>query len=193
MTWVYYPITNLKGDIKGFTKVDKKMLPMLSKYNWNTINKGYVKCNFKGKNIMMHRLIMNEDDPNVIIDHKNNDTLDNRKCNLRRATLQMNSMNRTKIKNTSSKYKGVCWEGCKNKWQSYIKMDGKKYLLGYFDNEKQAGELYDLNARKFFKNFANLNFPEKKKLSDYSIKNMIVEGKKSKFGDPNYNALIRKI
>ena len=43
----------------------------------------------------MHRYIMNEKDPEVIIDHKNRDRLDNRRTNLRRYNLIQNANNRT--------------------------------------------------------------------------------------------------
>jgi len=46
-----------------------------------------------------------------------------------------------------------------NKWRAEINKDGKKLHLGYFDNEDDAGRAYDKAARKYQKDFAELNFP----------------------------------
>src|SRR5215831_3327818 len=43
------------------------------------------------------------------IDHKDRNYLNNQRDNLRAATYSQNSTNRSKIKNTSSQYKGVSW------------------------------------------------------------------------------------
>lgn len=49
---------------------------------------------------------------------------------------------RKKLKNASSKYKGVSWNKAKRKFQSEIMHDGKKKYLGRFDCEKEAFEAY---------------------------------------------------
>ena len=47
----------------------------------------------------------------------------------------------------TSQYKGVSWNKNKNKWVSYIKINGKKKHLGYFTSEEEAYEAYQ-NALK---------------------------------------------
>ena len=41
-----------------------------------------------------------------------------------------------------SKYSGVSWNKNKNKWVSYIKINGKKKHLGYFTSEEEAADAY---------------------------------------------------
>jgi hypothetical protein len=58
------------------------------------------------KTMALHRFILG--DPNCsAIDHINRNKLDNRRSNLREVTDSENCKNKTKRKNTHSKYKGV--------------------------------------------------------------------------------------
>ena len=94
------------------------------------------------------------------IDHKNGDRSDNRVENLRYCTNRENCCNSKKQGNTSSTYKGVSWDKTNNKWVSYIQINGKRKSLGYFDDEEDAAHVYDKFARKYYGEFARLNFPD---------------------------------
>lgn len=93
------------------------------------------------------------------MDHKNRDTLDCRKENLRLANKSQNGGNAAKTRG-SSRYKGVCWDNNKKAWRSYITVEGVRYELGYLQDEVEAARCYDCEARKRFREFARLNFPE---------------------------------
>ncbi len=108
--------------------------------------------NFK-KHIMMHQLISGLTAP----DHINGDGLDNRRCNLRKATSSQNMMNQRKQTGTSSKYKGVYLFKQPSKWMAKIQFNKKTYYLGYFLNEMDAAIAYDKKAKEFFGEFAKLN------------------------------------
>ena len=76
----------------------------------------------------------------LVVDHINNDKLDNRVENLRIVTQRENA-NRKHLKSTS-KYTGVHWqEDCK-KWRAGIIINGKKYYLGIFTDEYDAHLAY---------------------------------------------------
>ena len=112
------------------------------------------------RTIKMHREIMGAK-PGQQVDHKNGDTLDNRRANLRICTQSQNNMNRH-TRTGTSRYKGVCWSKAKRKWQAGIQVDGKTKFLGYFHNEIEAARAYDVAARDLFGEYANLNFPNEK-------------------------------
>ena len=76
----------------------------------------------------------------LVIDHINDDKLDNRLENLQIVTNRENSC-KTQGK-YSSKYKGVCWNKTANKWRSHIYVNGKIKHLGYFTNEQEASQTY---------------------------------------------------
>lgn len=90
------------------------------------------------------------------VDHKNGDSLDNRKDNLRPATNQENSRNR-KI-TASSGYKGVWQRTDTGKWRARIKIDGKFIVLGQaFPTAEDAARAYNEAAVERFGEFAVLN------------------------------------
>ena len=112
----------------------------------------------KTSTVYMHREIMNPP-PDLVVDHRNCDGLDNRKQNLRFATHAQNTRNRRKKKNGSSQFLGVYFNKEKSTWDSQLMHNGKKIWVGRFDNEIDAAKAYDETARKYHGEFARLNFP----------------------------------
>jgi len=115
----------------------------------------------KVKDIKMHRLIISAP-KDVQVDHINGDGLDNQRCNLRIVTQSQNQRNmkkRTKRKYTSI-YKGVCFDKERRKWVVSIYIDNKCRKIGRFKNEIDAARAYDEAAKKYFGEYARLNFPE---------------------------------
>lgn len=91
-----------KKEVKGlFVMVDDEDYDYLNQWNWSTTNRKdnvkYVRrmdySGVKPRQILMHRLIMKLNDPSIFVDHKNHDTLDNRKTNLRICTRSQNQQN----------------------------------------------------------------------------------------------------
>jgi len=108
------------------------------------------------KTVSMHRLIMDAPD-GVLVDHRNRDTLDNRRCNLRFATRQQNAANMDR---------GSAWKGVRksrNHWSAQITVDGALKYLGVFDSEEDAARAYDRAALEAFGEFALLNFDDRPK------------------------------
>ena len=72
----------------------------------------------------------------LVVDHINDIKTDNRVENLQIVT---NRFNVCKTQSSySSNYKGVCWDKSRNKWVSYIKINGNRKHLGRFESEYEA-------------------------------------------------------
>jgi hypothetical protein len=152
-----------------FTIVDSNDYYRFNKLHWSL--RKYDRCiyavrfiNRPGQNTMissLHREIM-EQPKGLLVDHKNLNTLDNRRTNLRLATRSQNQFNRQKNKTkTLSRFIGVCLDKRRKKWFAYIKYETKRTWLGTFDNEIDAAKAYDMASKKYHGDFARLNFPER--------------------------------
>ena len=107
----------------------------------------------KRRTIMMHAQIL--DAPQGLIpDHKNHDELDNRRSNLRSATIQQNNCNQRVRTDNNSGHKGVTWHKAANKWASQINIGGKRKHLGVFDDVEDAAQAYRIAAASEYGEFA---------------------------------------
>jgi len=98
--------------------------------------------------------------PSVVADHINHNGLDNRRANLRLATVADNNYHRRKrISKTRSRYKGVDLVKPTGKFRARIRAEGRRRYLGAFESETDAARTYDKAAKKHHKEFAVLNFP----------------------------------
>jgi hypothetical protein len=86
------------------------------------------------------------------VDHANGDTLDNRRSNLRHATLSQNRANRRRRRKFSSEYKGVHRHG--DRWTAVIVHNGVHFHLGRFKCQEEAAAVYAKAAREKFGEFA---------------------------------------
>lgn len=92
----------------------------------------------------------------TIVDHRDNNPLNDKIENLRAANRFQNARNRSSAKNSSSRYLGVCLR--KNgKWVAHIRILGKLKHLGYHFEETDAALAYNKAAIEFHGEFANLN------------------------------------
>jgi hypothetical protein len=94
-----------------------------------------------------------------VIDHINGNGLDNRRANLRLATVAQNAWNSKKRKSRSG-YKGVWFAADKGLWRAAIVYHGRRIHLGYFTDKIAAAKTYDSAAKKYYGEFAKPNFPK---------------------------------
>ena len=151
----------LGGKNGGYAKVDAVDYKEIMTHSWHKNSQGYVKGTINGKNVLMHRYIINAPN-NKQVDHINGDKSDNRRTNLRLVTNAENSQNKRKRKNASSIYRGVYSLKNTNKFRAEIGRDNKNISLGTFTNETDAAEAYDLYVVHNDMEFTELNFPEKR-------------------------------
>ena len=123
--------------------------------NYYAVRKS-LRINGKYINQKMHRIIIGEK-LGVHTDHINGNTLDNRRSNLRNCTHQQNMWNKPKSKANNSGYKGVFYLKSSKMYRATITINGKTIYLGTFYYIKQAANAYNLAAKKYHGEFANLN------------------------------------
>lgn len=95
-----------------------------------------------------------------LVDHKNGNGLDNRRSNLRRATIAENARNRRLPSTNTSGFKGVMFDKARGLWRSHIGAEGRRLTIGRFTTPEEAARAYDEAAREMYGEFAWLNFPD---------------------------------
>lgn len=133
--------------------IDAADYERVSQHSWSYHPNGYAHAKINKKVISLHRFLLAE--PRGIIDHKNGNGLDNRRCNLRIVTVLQNSRNRKPNKNR--RYKGVGYDSRNGKWRARIRVNYRHLFLGYFLSEKEAARAYNRAALKYHGKFARLN------------------------------------
>lgn len=84
----------------------------------------------------------------IVVDHKNNQPLDNRLINLQLISHRENCTKDKFRKIPTSKYIGVHWHKRLKKWAAGIRIKGKSIHLGYFDDESGASKAYQNALQK---------------------------------------------
>jgi hypothetical protein len=141
----------------AFVTIDREDYDKI-KYDKYRITGKYVKT--AGKRI--HRFLMNETDPNFVIDHIDKNPYNNTRSNLSRVTPKDNCQNKSKSKRpATSIYVGVYLTN--NRWKSRVMHNGKLIRIGSFSTEYEAairrdfyiinnlpGTYYAMNCIEFF-------------------------------------------
>lgn len=151
--YAYKKCNNKKELCKILVDIDD--LDRVKGIRWS-ISYGYA---HNGKLGPMHRYLLRCTDKNLVVDHINHNTLDNRKSNLRIVTRQQNNWN-LRSNTGTSKFKGVRLIERDNKYVFYasnIVYNKKSIFLGYYNTELEAAYAYNLHVKDYFGEFAYLN------------------------------------
>lgn len=128
-------------------------------YSWHRSgsgNKVYVYAVINGRQTALHRFIRRAR-PGSRVDHRNRNTFDCCRWNLRECSVSQNNRNRRKMGNSRNRFKGV-FKNAGRTWSTYIRdCSGSKFYGGCFAKEEHAAVAYNILARLFHGEFACLN------------------------------------
>lgn len=147
---------------KGYsTVIDDSDYWVVSGLTWyaqiNHDGKVYVAASSGHRSVYMHRLIMGIWDSKVQVDHKDSNSLNNRRDNLRLCTKQQNEWNKAAYPRNTSGYKGVTFHKRVGRWSTAIRENGKCKHLGYFDTAYDASLAYAEAAKELHGQFLRLD------------------------------------
>lgn len=122
------------------------------RFNDAYLAEGYVVLVRFGKRSPLSRCILKVP-ADVLVDHRDRNTLNNKKDNLRPATNQQNQFNAgVNLANTSG-FKGVRWKESRRKWFAEIRINKEKKHLGCFDSAEEASAKYQEVAKRIHGEF----------------------------------------
>lgn len=148
----FIALRDKQGDIVGHAICSAQDFACLSMHTWwrssSTVDDWYPVTIIKGKNIRMHKYVMNiiqkiEITDGMVIDHKNRVRYDNHRENLRLVTKSQNAQNRPKKEGTSSIYNGISYVTKAKKFMAKVRHNKQTIFIGYFETEIEAVEAYD--------------------------------------------------
>ena len=124
---------------------------LLNKVN----NAGYIGISINRKRYLAHRIAwvcMTGNWPKQI-DHIDGNRINNIFTNLREATKEENSKNRSRKITSKSNYKGVTYLPRIKKWQARVSYQGDRIYLGVFMTEELAAKAYMDKAKELYGEF----------------------------------------
>jgi hypothetical protein len=140
-----------------YTKVSLADMGKVMHHPWY-FSSGYAVREQDGKRIYMHRVILGlPPGRHPEVDHRNFDTLDNRRQNLRVATRAQQMGHRREFREGTSRFRGVRWDVARQKWRAEIIVNYRYRFLGRFDDEIEAARAYDRAALEAWGEFATIN------------------------------------
>ncbi|AKI80291.1 numod4 NHN endonuclease [Acanthamoeba polyphaga mimivirus] len=151
---VYFTLLGRGKGTFAFVSLDK--WPIVSKYKWYLGKSGYPVSYDLGK-MQLHRfvytlIIEGKIPSDIYVDHIDHNKLNNTNSNLRLATPQQNSFN----KSTSSNKKGVR-KISENNYKASVVKNGVTHEIKNIPTEEQAAQVYNLMAEELFGEFAAPN------------------------------------
>jgi len=117
------------------------------------LDNGYIKIGINGKRYFAHRLawlyVYGEFSnlPQMVIDHIDGNTINNKIENLRKVTHQQNILNQKLRTTNTSGIKNICWHKREGKWYVRVMNKGVMKNIGYFEDLELA-ELAAIEVRR---------------------------------------------
>ena len=143
------------------TIIDEVDRSLVSDRKWTTFHDGKGKLYAKawGSYLIkprpvfyLHRLLVDCTDPDLVVDHRNGNGLDNRRQNLFVTCYSHNGHNRE----GTSHFRGVT--PVNNRFRARISFKTEKFDLGYYRTAELAAIAYDQKAVELYGPYARTNF-----------------------------------
>lgn len=152
-------LTNRDGVIIGEAVIDLEDLGRVLAAGrwygqWNALAGAYYVRRNSGNPLMLHRLVM--DAPSgVVVDHRDHNTLDCRKQNLRACTHAENMQNRDGAhKNSRSGVRGVYWDKKNQNWRAEVRANNQRTCVGSFSTMEEARDAVTAARKRLHGEFA---------------------------------------
>jgi hypothetical protein len=149
-------------DIRDKNKIEKYKWHIHKYFNYLYIQGNTSQGKYNQKMQQLHRFLLDVEDINILVDHRNGDTFDNRRDNLRQVNKSQNAINSKLRSDNKSGYKGISWDNTRNKWVVRLRLKDKYLFLGQFDCIEDAFRVRQEAENKYYGEYNRENLYENK-------------------------------
>lgn len=156
------------GNFNGQFIIDTDQVEKIQMYKWILVKDNVVPGRIKKRvatgshpTIILGRLLLNISDETEVVDHIDNDPLNNRMDNLRVSTRTQNQSNHDIHSNNTSGFTGVSYLTNKKIWIAQLKYKGIYYKLGNYKNKCDAVYARYVGELLLFKEYRSTRNDEK--------------------------------
>lgn len=151
-------VYNVKSEKVAEFIIDKEDLQRIKYLKWRIDSQNRIKTGNHTNTrptIELARMIMNCRDENLVVDHINGNSLDNRKSNLRICTQSENVKNQRLNKYNTSEFAGVSYDKARLRWTAEIRNNNKRTHLKRWKRKSEAVYARYVAEQILFKEFRN--------------------------------------
>ena len=137
-------------------EVDDADIELVARSSWSGggKDKKYPVAKINGKKTRLHRFLLGVTDPRIFVDHIDGNPMNNRRSNLRLATVRQNAVNH-RHKPGASQLTGVRKRG--DVWAAFCHLNNKQFHAGTYSTAKDAATARDAVMRAVHGKFATTN------------------------------------
>jgi hypothetical protein len=148
-----------------FALVDDADFERVSQHRWHAVRHKhtfYASAIANNRSIYLHRFICDDIEKPFVVDHKNRNGLDNRRCNLRKATQSQNMANSPRAFGKYG-YRGISSDKARGRYKAICgdRLCGTISRGKWRNTVEEAAHDYDSLAVSKYGEFAILNFPDR--------------------------------
>lgn len=187
---IEFDVYDTNSEVNGHFIIDAKDLQLVRYHKWRKDTNDHIitgNCTNKNPRRELSRFLLNITDPNVKVDHKDCNTFNNKRNNLRVCTQQENAYNKSFMSNNTTGIIGVCWDKHRERWAPEIRSNKQRCHLGRYGKFEDAVYARYIAGKLLFQDFQNqelkqtmqfitANLPKlrKQEISTY-VKNKLIE------------------
>lgn len=130
-----------KQNVVGHFYIDKKDLKKIRYHKWRIDTNNHVitgSSTNKNPIRVLSRTLLNVNEKDLVVDHIDGNTLNNKRENLRVCTQQQNTQNKHMMSNNKSGTTGVMWDKQRRRWAPEIQWKKQKIHLGRYRDIEEA-------------------------------------------------------
>lgn len=155
---IEFDVYDTNSNVNGHFIIDAKDLPIVRYHKWRKDSHDRIitgNCTKTNPRRELSRMLLKITDPTIKVDHKDCDSFNNKRNNLRICTQQENAYNKSFMSNNKSGIIGVVWDKHRERWAPEIRYEKQRCHLGRYGKFEEAVYARYIAGKSLFQDFQN--------------------------------------